>query len=72
MAIFYFDSAGWWSEYIASDLGSAVDELERNSWILVDRGIATNDNSPPPEYGLRGVVGISILEPLQAYFDDIL
>lgn len=52
-----------------SVLAAALRELEGLGFVRVDRAIATQDRPEPRE--LRGIVGVTVLEPLQAYFDRL-
>jgi hypothetical protein len=56
-------------EIDSTELSAAITELERLGFVGVDRAIPTSD-SPLPK-PLRGIVGVSVLEPLQAYFDKM-
>jgi len=59
-----------WGELPPVDLKPAMLELERWGFLGVDRGMGPRP-SHSREYGLRNVIGIRVMEPLQAYFDDL-
>ncbi|MEQ1509032.1 MAG: hypothetical protein ABL909_01360 [Sphingopyxis sp.] len=56
-------------DFDGDELLAAISELQRMGFINVDRAIPTSESSLPKP--LRGIVAVSVLEPLQAYFDRI-
>jgi hypothetical protein len=59
-----------WGNNEPSDLGLAVNELERQGFIDVERHIAGTD-AQRARYGLRGIVGVHVTEAMQAYCDTL-
>ena len=57
------------SDIEGSKLRKVLDELEQHQFIRLDQGMAAAPGAYPT--ALRGVVGIAVMEPLQAYFDNI-
>lgn len=53
----------------SGELRKALDQLEQYQFIRLNRGIAAAPGAYPPEF--RGVAGVTVLEPLQVYFDDL-
>ena len=52
-----------------NDLREALDELEDAGFIKIDSRLGAPLPKIPNQF--RDVAGVSVLEPLQAYFDDL-
>ncbi len=60
-----------WADAEPSALLPAINELESLGFARTDTGFPSGPSGIPPQWGLRGVVGVTVLEPLQEYCDDL-
>lgn len=52
------------------ELRNALEELEQLGFINLNEGMCASSVGQVPKE-LKGIAGLQVLEPLQAYFDDI-
>lgn len=60
-----------WEDRDPTTLRSAIDELAMLGFVRVDKGIGASHPDIPSDYNLRGVVCVTVMEPLQAYLDSL-
>jgi len=61
-----------WGDAEPIALLPAINELQRSGFVRMDTGIPLGRPSNfPAQWGLRDVVSVTVLEPLQEYCDDL-
>ncbi len=60
---------GLWGDSEPTALLRAIKELESFGFVRKDTGIPGGPSNIPSQWGLRDVVSVTVLEPLQEYCD---
>jgi hypothetical protein len=59
-----------WAERDPADLVPVLEELEALGFIRIDRGIPSRPTPADRIFGMRNIVGVTVLEPMQDYLDQ--